>query len=171
MKWLKDLLYRNNLNSRLKAIQTMKKDIKNQSMYIGILVDEDAIDNAESLAKVIKEWEKKGKRVEKTAFLAVKELEEGVSDVFCLKDISWANVPRGEVVEAFLEKSFDILITINPSHRTCINYMNAVSKAKFKIGLEAEDLQYNNLIIDCEKPSHVQTVFRDIQITLDKLAI
>lgn len=171
MKWLKDLLFNKNLKSRLNNTQLIKKDGKNESNYIGILVDEDAVDNPAALNKVIKEWEKKGKKVEKIAFLNVKELEEGSTDSFCLKQINWFEIPKGEVIEVFLNRSYDILITINPSQHKFINYMNAASLARFKIGLTAEELEYNNLIIDCEKPSHIQTIFRDIQITLDKLAI
>lgn len=171
MKWLKDWLFSRNLQKRLKDLKNIKKESKNMSSYIGILVDESSIDSISSLDKVINDWKSKGKKVEKFSYLDVKELAEPSSVLFCQKDIKWSGIPNSEDVERFINIPFDILITINPTHRNFIHYINAVSVAKFKIGLEAEDLEYNNLIIDCKKPGHVQTAFKDIQITLDKLAI
>jgi hypothetical protein len=171
MKWLKDWLFSRNLNNRLKALKNVKKESKNLSSYIGILVDQSSIDSITSLEKVIKDWEGKGKKVEKFAYLDVKVLEEESSIFFCQKDINWVGIPASPEIENFIQTPFDILITINPTHRNFIHYINAVSVAKFKIGLEADDLEYNNLIIDCKEPGHVQTAFKDIQITLDKLAI
>lgn len=170
MKWLKDWLFSRNLQARLRANE-VKKEAKNQSSYIGILVDELAIDSMSKLDKIISDWQGKGKKVEKLAYVDTKELPEESVNQFCNKDLNWFQAPKSELIDEFCKKNFDILITLNPEHRKFINYINAVSNAKFKIGLEEEDLPFNNLIIECKTPSKVQTAFQDIQITLDKLAI
>jgi hypothetical protein len=171
MKWLKDIVFSSNLKKRLQKIKNVKKENRNLSKFIGILVDENSIDSMSNLEKIIEEWRKKGKTVNAFSYVDEKELPEEKTDSFCKKEINWAGIPSGEKVEKFIDTPFDILITINPEQKKFLQYINASSIAKFKIGLDAEDLQYNNLIIDCKQSSKVQTAFKEIQITLDKLAI
>ncbi len=171
MNWFKEFVFANNLKARIQRNLKDKKEIKNLSKFIGILVDESAIDSIGSLEKEIAEWKKKGKKVEVFRFRDEKEIAEEISDTYCRKQINWAGIPKGEHIDRFIDTTFDILITINPDQKKSLQYINAVSKAKFKIGLEAEDLQYNNLIIDCKQSSQVKTSFKEIQLTLDKLAI
>jgi len=79
-------------------------------------------------------------------------------------------MPKGPKVESFISKKYDVLITINPDQKQHLHFLNAASKAKFKIGLLPDNLNYYNLMIDCKQTNSVKTIFSDIQLTLDKLA-
>lgn len=171
MKWLKNIVFNSSLKTRLQKIQQVSKENKNLSKYIGILVDESSIDSSSTLEKVANEWKNKGKTVQIFSYIDEKELPEGTGNAFCKKDINWASIPKGEEVNKFIDTKYDILITMNPDKKKFIQYINAASVAKFKIGLEAEDLEYNHLIINCKQSNQVQTAFKQIQTTLDKLAV
>ncbi len=171
MKWLKDFVFARNLKSKLAEQKHVKKESKNLSSFVGILADESSIDQVSKLNQIVKDWEKRGKKVELYTFLDVKELEEEIPFSFCRKNINWAGIPSGEVVERFRQTPYDILITINPEQRNFIQYMNASSIAKFKIGLYEDELPFNNLIVDCKNSNQVVRIFNEIQVTLEKLAV
>lgn len=175
MNWLKNKMF----SYQLKNLPVDKKSnanqgqVKNLTSYIAVLFDEDQIDNPKEMSTILQKWSKSGKRIETFSFVDVKEFEEtdNPDNKICKKDINWYGMPKGEKVSAFANKRFDILITINPNKTKHLHYLNAASKAQFKIGLLPDELEFYNLMIDCDKTNSIKKVFSDIQITLDKLAI
>ncbi len=175
MNWLKNKLFSYQLKNIPvdKINNDQKAQIKNLTSYIGILYDDIHIDNLQEMSQIINRWTKSGKRIETFSFVDVKEFEEDSNpdNKICRKDINWYGLPKGEKVDRFTQKKFDILITINPNKTKHLHYLNAASKAKFKIGLLPDELEFYNLMIDCPKNDSIKKIFSDIQITLDKLAI
>lgn len=174
MRWLKERLFKLKLNSRIQEQGERKiEQYQNSGNYICILFDESQIDSMSDLETYITSWMNKGKRVETFSFLDIKEFlpEDEFENKICRKDLNWYDVPNSQKANEFINKAFDILITINPLKKNHLHFLNAASKSKFKIGLLPDELDYYNLVLDCEKPENVQSIFTDIQSTLDKLAI
>jgi hypothetical protein len=121
----------------------------------------------------IKKWIKKGRSVETFSYVDVKEFNENQDNPnqICNKDINWFHAPHGIKVKSFIAKPYDILITINPEKKKHLHFLNATSKARFKIGILPDYVEFYNLIIDCKNPSSITNIFTDIQTTLDKLTI
>ena len=173
MGWIKDKLFNYRLKKRIESVgSTPTSGSTNKMQQIGILFDENQIDSLAELQKYVQAWIKKGKKVETFSFVDIKEFppEEIPLNKFCKKNLNWYNIPHGETVQSFLDNPYDILITINPEKKDYLHFLNAGSKAKFKIGLLPDELELYNLIVDCEQPAKVKYIFSDIQSTLDKLA-
>ncbi len=174
MKWLKDRLFNYKLKSRLSSLQADKKVVnQNKVKSIGMLFDDSQISNPKELQSYVDKWTKNGKSVETFSFVDIKDFEENIDDTgkFCRKDINWFQVPQGDKVDAFLNKPYNILITINPAKKQHLHFLNAVSSAKFKIGLLPDEVEFYDLVIDLEENANVKKIFSDIQETLDKLSI
>lgn len=174
MGWFKKRMFNYRLKKRIDNLGSAPATgSTNYSKHIGILFDESQIDSLSELHKYVQTWIKKGKQVETFSFVDIKEFppEEIPTNQFCRKNLNWYNIPQGEHVQSFLDKSYDILITINPGKKDFLHFLNAGSKAKFKIGLLPDELEFYNLIVDCEQPEKIKNIFTDIQSTLDKLAI
>lgn len=174
MKWLKDRLFHYKLKSKLSALPEHSTDVmQNEVQSIGILFDESHIPDEKALQYYIDRWKGLGKKVEKFSYADVKEFPEDSDNEsrFCRKDINWYQVPQGAKIDAFLTKTFDILITLNPSKKPYLHYLNAASRASFKIGLLPDELEFYNLILDVQETDNVKKIFGDIQNTLDNLSI
>lgn len=174
MKWLKDRLFNYKLKSRLSSRRAEKQVVnQNKVKSIGMLFDESQISNPKELQIYVDKWTKNGKSVETFSFIDVKEFDESIDSIgkFCRKDINWFHVPQGDKVDAFLKKQYNILITINPAKKQHLHFLNAVSSAKFKIGLLPDEVEFYDLVIDLEENVSIKKIFSDIQETLDKLSI
>lgn len=173
MSWIKDKLYNQRLRKSITNITSITKEqFKNNGDQIAVLFEETTDFSAADVYKQVLSWRKLGKNIFLFSFLDEKELlEEENENRFFKSDLNWLSIPNGKKIDDFLQKSFDILITINPERKKHLHYLNAVSKARFKIGILPDEVEFYNLIIDCDKPDSVKVVFSDIQLTLDKLAL
>jgi len=173
INWLINLLYnfslRKRLNQKSKETATEKN---NHSKHIGILFDESQLNQVESIEQYLQAWASKGKIIETFRFVDVKSFPplDDPSNRICRKDVTWYKVPKGNKVDTFLHKKFDLLITINPEKKKFMHYLNAASNAKFKIGLLPDELEFYNLIIDCEQANQVQSIFKNIELTINNLS-
>lgn len=72
-------------------------------------------------------------------------------DFFTRSQLNWYGKPTGENVEAFIKKSFDILLDLSLDNPFPVKYVVACSKARFKAGRYASDQEYLDFMIDIEK--------------------
>lgn len=174
MSWLKKKMFAYQLkNVVVRKTSQKSQQVHNLTSHIGILFDESHIDSMKEMEAIIKKWQNSGKHVETFSFIDQKEFteeEDNPDNKICRKNINWYGMPKGEKVNTFSSKKFDILITINPEKKWHLHFLNAASMAKFKIGLLPDELEFYNLMIDCAKPDSIKKIFSDIQLTLDKLA-
>ena len=55
-------------------------------------------------------------------------------DFFTKKDLKWNMIPDSLEIRNFINEQFDILINLNEGNCFPLNYITAMSKAKFRIG-------------------------------------
>jgi len=72
-------------------------------------------------------------------------------DFFSRNDLNWYYKPISEITEAFIKKTFDILIDLSLDKYYPIQYIVALSPAAFKVGKFSDDDKYLDLMIDMEK--------------------
>ena len=64
------------------------------------------------------------------------------------KDLNWLGFPKSGMVDSFVEMNFDILFNIALKHNVIFDYIMLVSKAKFKVGGQADLANYFDLNIN-----------------------
>ena len=72
-------------------------------------------------------------------------------DFFTHKQLNWYYKPVEETVNSFINKKFDILIDLSLDDPYPIQYIVALSKAKFKVGRYTEGNEFLDMMIDIEK--------------------
>lgn len=83
---------------------------------------------------------KRGKEVSLLAYTNAETRTEGqVFDCFCRKDLNWALVPKGDVVDAFLAKEYDVLINFYFEESKALDFITRTAAAHFRIGYYDED--------------------------------
>jgi len=109
---------------------------------IAILVDITTIDS--DRLQIISEFIKRLKKLDKAIFNLAYTNELVVPEhlpfkCFCKKDLNWALVPKGDVVEGFLAREYDILINLNLEKSKPLEFINKVCKAHLCVGYYQPD--------------------------------
>lgn len=67
---------------------------------------------------------------------------------FTKKGLNWFNMPKCDTVQQFIAKDFDILIDISMLDIYQLQYIVALSRARFKVGKFKEKDSYYDFMID-----------------------
>lgn len=111
---------------------------------------------------------KKGKEVTLLAYIdALEKPENSGFDSFCKKDLNWAFVPKGEAVDTFLGKEYDVLIDFYLQDCQPLDFLTTAAAAHFRIGYYQEhrtrfyDLMVHNPATDFD------TMIRQIEYGME----
>lgn len=75
----------------------------------------------------------------------------------CKKDINLLGVPRQTFLNAFLDEEFDLLISLDQEQDPVLQYLAAVSLAKFKVGWNHPDnLIYFDFLVGGTEPGDLK---------------
>lgn len=79
--------------------------------------------------------------------------EEGVnpridSNTLTTADTTWLGFPKPEKIEEFTKINFDILINLSLKQNLVLDTITLLSKAKFKVGYSADEINYFDLNIN-----------------------
>lgn len=138
---------------------------------IGFLFDTSDSTNRDIIAKFAKELEQKGKKVSLLGFINSKQVIENLPfNSFCLKDLNFALLPEKtyEVTE-FMQKGFDILINLSLNELEPLEYIAAMSNAKFRVGPYTERTVCYELMIDVSKSKSLNAFIHQAQFFLEKM--
>ena len=92
---------------------------------------------------------KKGKEVTLLGYTDALEAPTNLGfDCFCKKDLNWALVPKGPVVDAFLAKEYDVLINFYLYDCQALDFMTSAVGANFRVGYYIEErTEYYDLMV------------------------
>ncbi len=152
----KNIVRQKHLNF-LKKVLKKAKDIPRKSQNfdelktIGILFDAKDFNTRELVAKYAKSFTKKGKKVKLLGFYDEKNKgNEFDFKCFNKNDLNWHQIPDHEEVSKFMETPFDLLIDIHLGEILPLEYISALSKAKFRIGRYTPREECYDLMIDTQ---------------------
>lgn len=70
------------------------------------------------------------------------------ANALTVKELNWWGLPRHEKVSEFVDMNFDILLNIALSQNLALDYITALSQAKFKVGSSTDVSNYFDLNIN-----------------------
>ena len=88
---------------------------------------------------------------------------------FGLDKLNWYGKPLDEGIEEFIERPFDILIDISLSETYPIEYIFAMSKAKFKICNNSLKEQFADFVLKLEKPHDLELFIEQVKHYLETI--
>lgn len=142
------------------------------SSTIGIVFD--AVDKKKyHIAKDFMAYiEESGVRVFAIGFVPKSELigylpfKKGVN-FFGLDKLLWYGKTQNPIVDEFIERPFDILIDLSLSELYPIEYIFALSKAKFKVCNDSNKTKYADFILQLKKPEKLEQYIEQIKHYLE----
>ncbi len=129
-----------------------------QTVGIVFKLSDDAVFRA--VNDYLKELTAEGKQVFVIGYIDAREipdtwlLRKGYN-FFCMKDLNLYFIPELPFVKDFLKREFDLLINLSIDRTFPVDYIFAVSKAKFKTGKFFEGYDYSDLAIDIKESRDV----------------
>lgn len=139
---IRNYFYRSNLNKRLEQVKPTRTVINlADAKCIGILYDSTDSNNDSLITRFAEGLRNhQGKEVELLGYVndTKTESKTGIS-VFNKKNLSWAGVPRGQQVEEFALKKFDLLLACFPAENISLEYISYISHARWRVGAYAND--------------------------------
>ncbi len=80
----------------------------------------------------------------------------------CRQDIDWKGIPRKSFLQDFLDEEFDLLISLDMAQDRILQYIAAMSAARFKVGWnDPANLPYFDFLIG-SKPGDIHDFIRQI---------
>ena len=132
--------------SRVSQIASM-----NKVQTIGILVDESTFFQTLALKQSLIDNNFLEKDISIIAFRNP-NIAIGACDypVFGWKQISWSFQVQEDLIQDFVQKPFDTLISYYESDNSLLQWLTLESKAKFKVGFFAIDKRLNHVLINTQ---------------------
>ncbi len=138
--------------------------------YVGILFDGTELDARKPVLAFAKRLKKEGKRVKLLAFMDNKVDNSNFPfESFNRKDLSWYYTPKSESALRFMEEPFDILINLNLSPSPWMNYIAALSAARFRVGTAEAAPEACDLMLDMSKGGGAEKFIREAERYLQKM--
>lgn len=138
---------------------------------VGLLFDATELNNREIVLKFAKSLEKKGKKVRLLGFVNIKEETDNLAfPNFNQKTLDMALLPEKSTdAQDFMKRDFDILINLSLDETEPLEYIAAMSNAKFRVGPFTERTVCYELMIDVTKGKRLDAFIHQAQFFLEKM--
>jgi hypothetical protein len=136
----KEALYQRKLRQCAKLKKNRIASNFDDARNIGLIFDASNPTNVQTVLSYKKELQQSRKKVSLMGYRDIKELS-GEEDYpcFCNKDLGFSMTPKGQEVLEFIEKPFDLLISLHTNTCLPLEYISAASSAHFRIGHYKEE--------------------------------
>jgi hypothetical protein len=90
-------------------------------------------------------------------------------DFITRQDLNFFYMPKGPIVDKFINEPFDMLINCNIANYFPVEHMSQLSVAKCKVGIVREGESYYDLTIDIEKSRTIEYFLKNLEVYLSNL--
>ena len=138
---IRNYFYKRNLAERVAGLKVERVIINlDDTKTVGIIYDSTNPDNDIIITKFAGGLRKDGKTVDILGFVNDKKIDHKADIiVFNSKNLAWTRVPVDERVEAFAGKNFDILLACFIGENFPLEYVAAISNARWRVGVYDEN--------------------------------
>jgi len=137
---------------------------------IGVLFDASQLEQKQVVLDFVANLREEGKSVNLLAFVdrSLKGKNQPFA-TFSNKDLDWALRPQSSVVNDFLGKPFDLLLIFSQKEIVPVEYIAAMSQARFRVGMASEKTYCYDLMIDAPKAGGLQAFINQVVFYLKKM--
>jgi len=89
----------------------------------------------------------------------------GVSriNIFTSQELNWLYIPNDPIIEKFTTKPFDILFDLTPPDHFPTKYVNNLSRARFKIGMESESGKEHDMMFQIDERQDIKYFIEQVK--------
>lgn len=146
-KWfdnIKENFYQKHLSRKVAEVKTRRHQVNfENAKSIGILIEAGNRENLVFADKYRDQLRNQRKQVKILAYFNDKAAHDNLTvNYFTDRDMNWYGIPNSEQVRDFIDRPFDILISLHLSTSRPLEYISTISNAKMRVGLHARDKEY-----------------------------
>jgi hypothetical protein len=167
---------RRKLHLRLLAQQVRQHPYPHHSVRydearsFGILFDGAELNHRNAVLGLTDRLRKAGKTVRLLAYMDnAAEGDNFPFDAFNKKNIDWLYRPKGDAVASFLNHPVDILLNLSLKENPALEYIAALAKAHYRVGVFANATHCYELMIDLPASRQLPDLIKQIEFFLQKM--
>ncbi|HYX08498.1 MAG TPA: hypothetical protein VE912_17335 [Bacteroidales bacterium] len=164
----------------------LKKMHRNQRMHnfdtartIGIIFNATQLENFTHVKEFLNTLRDKDLEIYAIGYVDKKEIDDQLVirknfNFFCRTDLAWNYLPTAPFVNELIDKKLDILIDLSITPHFALQYMAALSKASFKIGVytpEKEKQRIYDLMLDISKQPDISYLIEQVKYYLNMIHV
>ncbi|MCK5822924.1 MAG: hypothetical protein KAG95_02910 [Bacteroidales bacterium] len=152
-----------------KSVRTRQTINLNNAKTIGIIYNDNEQKSNEIIEKFVEFLSEKNIQVYVVEFINKKiktdnYIKKNGFNYFSLNDLNCFYKPKSVVVDEFINNDFDILIDLSLNDKCFpVKYINALSKAKFKVGKFYETPNYFDFMINIDGNNNLKFFIEQIK--------
>ncbi len=156
------------LNKKVKKIKRNRNVYNlNNAKNIGVIYNATHQENYEIAKKFILDITNQNNNVISLGFVDSKEVlnfykKNEHTQFFSRKNLNWYGKPNNPFIEKFISQEFDILIDLSVINDYPIQYITALSLAKFKVGKFKNKNSYYDFMIDINDKQDIKLLTEQI---------
>lgn len=166
---IKDRFYQKSLPAKPARSKGRTPRNLEEAKVIGILFNATDIDDRKKTLAYADRLRKQGKKVSVLGFISTADKEATFSfDFFTLRHIDWAQRPKHENIDRWLNQEFEVLICLFPKTSKFTEYLALHTRAALKIGPVADNASCYDLMLDMPANSSPQQIIQQYERILSK---
>ena len=137
---------------------------------VGILFDATLLEERSVALAFIERLKKEGKKVKLLGFFNEKlKSTDFAFTHFDKNQLDWIYRPKNEDAKSFANQSFDLMINLSKKTILPLDYIAALSKAKFRVGPFTENIFCYDLMIDHNEEKGLTAFLKEVLHYLKKM--
>lgn len=175
MSFIRDLrvkYHQYKFNNAVKTVRVNRASVNfAAAKTVGLLFDATDLDRRQRVLKFADELKKQGKKISLLGFLQLREDTENFAfPHFNLKDLDWGFGPGKSIeVQGFTQQNFDVLINLSLTETIPLEYIAAISKAKFRVGPSVKNPECYEMMIDVSQSNSLEAYIKQVLLYLGKM--
>lgn len=143
----------------------------NDAKKVGVLYNAADPADVALVSKYIQSLQQKGKVVQGLAYIPdPKKALDVTADHFTNKHVSWLFVPNSMDVQSFIKERFDLLVNLYTKPSLPLEYIAALSEAKYKVGRYIEDKTYCfDLMVYLDEQKNLGSMIKEVDHLLTEI--
>jgi len=166
---IKDRLYLKSLPT--KPGRATAKAVRNidEARTLGLLFDATDVDQRKRILAYAEKLRKQGKQVNVLGFISTADKEATFSfNFFTLREVDWAQRPKGEQVQQWLKREYDVLVCLFPRTSRFTEYLALHARAGLKIGPVADNTACYDVMLDMPASAQPEKIIQQYENLLAK---
>lgn len=166
---LKDRFYYKSLPAKPGRATAAAVSNLEEARTVGILFNATDIDDRKRTLAYADKLRKQGKKINVLGFISTADKEATFSfNFFTLRDIDWAQRPKGEQVEQWLKREYDVMVCLFPQTSRVTEFLALHARAGLKIGPVAKNTACYDLMLDMPSSTGPQKIIQQYEALLAK---
>lgn len=166
---LKDRFYQKALPAKAARANAAPVRNLNEARTIAILFDATDVDQRKRTLAYAEKLRKQDKQINVLGFISTADKEATFSfNFFTLRDIDWAQRPKGDQVANWLKKEYDVLICLFTQTNRFTEFLALHARAGLKIGPVAENTACYDLMLDMPTSAGPEKIIQQYEAVLSK---